>query len=106
MRTGMTQGPRQPRLVKAVSEPLLLEYTLEEAVKRSLQSATWLEEADLGAAVQAVLLAQTMDQMPDRRHQLAPILIGLLSNLGLLNNRKEDSSMSPQEMLQAIALGA
>jgi hypothetical protein len=47
-----------------------------------------------------------MDQMPDRRHQVAPILIGLLSNLGLLNNRREDTAMTPQEMLNAIAKGA
>ena len=57
----------------------------------------------LGAAQQAVLLAQTMDQMPDRRHQLAPILIGLLSNLGLMNNRRQDLSITPQEMLAQIA---
>jgi len=109
MRTGFTggNGPRQPRLVKGVSEPLNLSaFTLEEAVKKSIEQATWLEEADLGAAVQAVQLAQTMDTMPDRRHQISPILIGLLSNLGLLNNRKEDTSMSPEEMLQSIALGA
>jgi hypothetical protein len=106
MKTGMTQGPRPTRLItgSADGESLNLEFTLEEAVKKSLQSAKWLEDADLGAATQAVMLAQTMDQMPDRRHQIAPILIGLLSNLGLLNNRKSES-MSPQEMLSAIALG-
>jgi hypothetical protein len=46
-----------------------------------------------------------MDMFPDRRHQIAPILIGLLSNLGLLNNRKEDTSMTPEDMLRSIALG-
>jgi hypothetical protein len=107
-RTGIHggQGPRLARLIKDNGEPLQLDFTLEEAVKRSLQTATWLEEADLGAATQAVMLAQTMDQMPDRRHQVAPILIGLLSNLGLLNNRREDTAMTPQEMLNAIAKGA
>jgi hypothetical protein len=50
-------------------------------------------------------LAQTMDAMPDRRHQIAPIYIGLLANLGLLNNRENDVSLTPQEMLQQIALG-
>lgn len=107
MRTGFTggQGPRQPRLIKGDNEPLNLDMPLEDAVKKSIQTATWLEEADLGAAIQAIQLAQTMDQMPDRRHQIGPILIGLLGNLGLLNNRKEDKSMSPQEMLQAIAVG-
>lgn len=108
MRTGFTggQGPRQPRLIKDGGEPLnLSDFTLEEAVKKSLTTATWLEEADLGAAVQAVQLAQTMDMFPDRRHQIAPILIGLLSNLGLLNNRKEDTSMTPEDMLRSIALG-
>lgn len=105
MRTGMTQGPRGHRIIKKHNEPLNLDFSLEAAVKKSIASATWLEEADLGAATQAVQLAQTMDQMPDRRHQIAPILIGLLSNLGLLNNRQEDTSVTPQEMLTRIAMG-
>lgn len=105
MRTGMTQGPRGHRIIKKVNDPLNLDFSLEEAVKKSIASATWLEEADLGAATQAVQLAQTMDTMPDRRHQIAPILIGLLSNLGLLNNRQEDTSLTPQEMLTRIAMG-
>ena len=108
MRTGIHggQGPRQPRMIKGAGEPLdLSSFTLEEAVKKSIEQATWLEEADLGAAVQAVQLAQTMDTMPDRRHQISPILIGLLSNLGLLNNRKEDKSMTPEEMLESIVMG-
>jgi hypothetical protein len=101
----MIQGPRGHRIIKGNGQTLNLDYSLEEAVKKSISTATWLEEADLGAATQAVQLAQTMDQMPDRRHQIAPILIGLLSNLGLLNNRQEDNSMSPQDMLKRIALG-
>jgi hypothetical protein len=107
MRTGIHggQGPRQPRLVKGDNEPLNLDMPLEEAVKKSIQAATWLEEADLGAAQQAVMLAKTMDEMPDRRHQIAPMLTSLLSNLGLLNNRQEDKTMTPQEMLTAIAGG-
>jgi hypothetical protein len=104
MRTGMSQGPRGLRDVSAVNEPLNLDYSLEESVRKSILSATWLDEVDLGAAKEAVMLAETMDQFPDRRHQIAPILIGLLSNLGLLNNRKT-TEMSPAEMLQAIANG-
>ena len=76
MRTGLTQGPRAHRLIKSDLEPLVLDLTLEEAVKVSIGSATWLEDADIGAAQQAVLLAQTMDQMPDRRHQY-PVLRSL-----------------------------
>jgi hypothetical protein len=106
MKTGMTQGPRAHRLIKSDFQPLVLDLTLENAVIASIRSATWLEDADLGAAQQAVLLAQTMDQMPDRRHQLAPILIGLLSNLGLMNNRRQDLSITPQEMLAQIANGS
>ena len=109
MRTGFTggQGPRADRTITTINPPLNLDdYTLEEAVKKSIETATWLEEADLGAAVQALQLANTMDTMPDRRHQIAPILIGLLSNLGLLNNRKEDNSMTPEQMLASMALGA
>lgn len=105
MRTGMTQGPRSHRLIKNDFEPLRLDMSLESAVISSIGAATWLEQADIGAAQQAVLLAQTMDQMPDRRHQLAPILIGLLSNLGLMNNRRTDLSITPQEMLAQIANG-
>ena len=105
-RTGLVQGPRSHRLIKENLEPIKLDFTLEEAVRTSIGAATWLEDADIGAAQQAVLLAQTMDQMPDRRHQLAPILIGLLSNLGLMNNRRTDISLTPQEMLAQIANGA
>jgi hypothetical protein len=101
----MTQGPRGHRIIKHDNPPLDLNSSLEEAVKKSIAKATWLEESDLGAATQAVQLAQTMDQMPDRRHQIAPILIGLLSNLGLLNNRQTDTSLTPQEMLTRIAAG-
>lgn len=109
MRTGFAggQGPRTERVISKMNQPLDLDsYSLEDAVKKSISTATWLEEADLGAAVQAVQLANTMDTMPDRRHQIAPILIGLLGNLGLLNNRKEDKSLSPEEMLNVIAMGA
>jgi hypothetical protein len=105
MITGMKQGPRGHRIIKGDNPPLDLSLTLEESVRKSLESATWLEEADLGAAREALLLAETMDSHPERRHQIAPILIGLLSNLGLLNNRKEDKSMSPSEMLAQIANG-
>lgn len=108
MKTGFEgkQRHRGNRLIKGENEPLNLNFTLADAVLKSISIATWLDEADLGAAKQAVMLAETMDQFPDRRHQIAPILIGLLGNLGLLNNRKEDNSMTPQEMLNAIALGA
>ncbi len=104
MRTGQQQGLRGVRDISQTNAPLNLDKTLEDSVRLSIQSATWLTEADLGAATQAVQLAETMDQMPDRRHQLAPILIGLLANLGLLNNRKS-TEMSPADMLQAIANG-
>jgi hypothetical protein len=104
MRTGMSQGPRGLRDVSAVNEPLNLDMTLAESVRIAISKATWLDEVDLAAAKQAVLLAETIDANPDKRHQNAPILIGLLSNLGLLNNRKT-TEMSPAEMLQAIANG-
>jgi len=104
MRTGMSQGPRGLRDTSAVHEPLNLDFSLEESVRKSILSATWLDEVDLGAAKEAVMLAETMDKFPERRHQIAPILIALLANLGLLNNRKS-TEMSPAEMLQAIANG-
>jgi hypothetical protein len=103
MRTGMNQGPRAVRQISKVNEPLNLDQTLEQAIRNSITSATWLEEADQGAATEAVLLAKTMDEFPQHRHKIAPILIGLLANLGLLNNRKSD--MSPADMLAAIANG-
>jgi hypothetical protein len=108
MRTGMKQGPREPRLISQEGGKTMekeFNFTLEEAVKISLKSATWLEESDFGAATQAIMLAQTMDQMPDRRHQIAPILIGLLSNLGLLNNRKVGTEMTPAEALAVLVNG-
>jgi hypothetical protein len=104
MRTGMSQGPRGLRDVSKINEPLNLDFSLEESVRKSILAATWLDDVDLGAAKEAVMLAETMDQFPDRRHQIAPILIGLLSNLGLLNNRKT-TEMSPADMLAAIANG-
>lgn len=104
MRTGMSQGPRGIREISKVNPPLNLDQTLEDAVRKSIAQATWLEEADLGAAQQAVQLAATMDEYPNHRHKIAPVLIGLLSNLGLLNNRKA-VDLSPAEMLAAIANG-
>ena len=102
--TGFKQGPKGLREISAVNPPLNLDQTVEEAVRQSISKATWLDEADLGAAQQAVMLASTMDEYPQHRHKIAPILIGLLSNLGLLNNRKA-AEMSPQDMLAAIANG-
>lgn len=102
--TGMKQGPKPLREVSKVNPPLNLDQTLEESVRVSISKATWLEEADLGAAKEAVMLAETMDQFPERRHQIAPILIALLNNLGLLNNRKT-AEMTPADMLAAIANG-
>lgn len=102
--TGMKQGPKPLREVSKVNPPLNLDQSLEESVRISISKATWLEEADLGAAKEAVLLAETMDQFPERRHQIAPILIALLNNLGLLNNRKT-AEMTPADMLAAIANG-
>jgi len=103
-RTGIHQGPRGLRDVSAVNEPLNLDMTLAESVRISISKATWLSIEDLGAAKQAVLLAETIDANPDKRHQSAPILIALLANLGLLNNRKA-ADLSPADMLAAIANG-
>jgi len=115
MRTGIHQGPRGLRDISAINEPLNLDMSLAESVRLSISKATWLSEVsiskatwlseeDLGAAKQAVLLAETIDAFPEKRHQNAPILIALLGNLGLLNNRKA-TEMSPADMLAAIANG-
>jgi hypothetical protein len=104
MRTGIHQGPRGLRDTSAVNEPLDLNYSLADSVRISISQATWLSEADLGAAKQALLLAETIDAFPEKRHQNAPILIALLGNLGLLNNRKA-AELSPADMLAAIANG-
>lgn len=104
MRTGIHQGPRGLRDVSAVNEPLNLDLTLADSVRLSISKATWLSEEDLGAAKQAVLLAETIDSYPDKRHQNAPILIALLGNLGLLNNRKA-AELSPADILASIANG-
>jgi hypothetical protein len=104
MRTGFNTGPKGMREISSINPPLNLDQTLEEAVRKSIAKATWLEEADLGAAQQAVQLAATMDEYPNHRHKIAPVLIGLLSNLGLLNNRKA-AEMTPADMLAAIANG-
>ncbi len=69
MRTGMSQGPRGLRDVSKINEPLNLDFSLEESVRKSILAATWLDDVDLGAAKEAVMLAETMDQFPDRRHQ-------------------------------------
>ena len=104
MKTGIHQGPRGLREVSAVNEPLDLNYSLADSIRISISKATWLSEADLGAAKQALLLAETIDAFPEKRHQNAPILIALLGNLGLLNNRKA-AEISPADMLAAIANG-
>lgn len=104
MKTGFNTGPKGMREISQIHPPLDLDQTLEQAIRNSIASATWLEAADQGAATEAVLLAKTMDEFPNHRHKIAPILIGLLANLGLLNNRKQ-ADMSPAEMLAAIANG-
>lgn len=104
MRTGFNTGPKGMREISSINPPINVDQTLEEAIRNSIASATWLEEADQGAATEAVLLARTMDEFPNHRHKIAPILIGLLANLGLLNNRKQ-AEMSPADMLAAIANG-
>ena len=73
MRTGMSQGPRPIREISKVNPPLNLDQSLEDAVRKSIAQATWLEEADLGAAQQAVQLAATMDEYPNHRHKIAPV---------------------------------
>ena len=104
MRTGSKPGPRDMVITGKVNEPIDLDQNLEEAVRKSIAAAFWLEEADQGAAIEAVLLAKTMDEFPQHRHKIAPVLIALLSNLGCLNNRKQ-ADMSPADMLAAIANG-
>lgn len=104
MRTGFNTGPKGMREISSINPPINVDQTLEEAIRASINAATWLEEADQGAATEAVLLARTMDEFPNHRHKIAPILIGLLANLGLLNNRKQ-ADMSPADMLAAIANG-
>lgn len=103
-RTGQKPGPRDLIVTGKVNPPLQLNETLEASVRNSISKATWLEEADQGAAVQAVLLAKTMDEFPEHRHKIAPTLISLMGNLGLLNNRKQ-ADMTPADMLAAIANG-
>jgi hypothetical protein len=104
MRTGSKPGPRDMVITGKVNEPIDLDQNLEEAVKKSISAAYWLEEADQGAAIEAVLLAKTMDEFPQHRHKIAPVLIALLNNLGCLNNRKQ-ADLSPADMLAAIANG-
>jgi len=104
MRTGSKPGPRDMVITGKVNEPIDLDQNLEEAVRKSIGAAFWLEDADQGAAIEAVLLAKTMDEFPQHRHKIAPVLIALLSNLGCLNNRKQ-AELSPADMLAAIANG-
>ena len=90
MRTGFNQGPKS-RLVENEGGKLMMDFNkgLVDSIKDSVDKATWLKESDEGAVMTAILLAETLQDNPERRHQIAPILIGLLSNLGLISGSRK-----------------
>lgn len=105
MRTGFTQGPRETRLVVLEGGKMNFDFSKElvQAIKDSVEAADWLTESDEAAVMTAILLAETMEQESNRRHQIAPILIGLLNNLGLLGKTKEVSKdLTPDQFMEAI----
>jgi hypothetical protein len=55
----------------------------------------------------ALLLAETMENNENRRHQIAPILIGLLSNLGLISGARKEGQeeMTPAQALAVLVNG-
>lgn len=108
MRTGFNQGPKG-RIVGTEGGTKMnfsFDKHLVQAIKDSVESAFWLTEADEAAVMTAILLAETMQEEPGRRHQLAPILIGLLNNLGLLGKtRVEKDIETPESWLDALKHG-
>jgi hypothetical protein len=109
MRTGFTQGPRDIRLVPDEGGKLMINFDkgLTQSIKDAVANASWLKESDQGAVMTAILLAETMEAHEHRRHQIAPILIGLLSNLGLISGARKvgEKEMTPEEALAVLVNG-
>ena len=109
MRTGLKQGPRDIRLVENEGGKLMINFDkgLTQSIKDAVENAAWLKESDQGAVMTALLLAETMENNENRRHQIAPILIGLLSNLGLISGARKEGQeeMTPAQALAVLVNG-
>ena len=109
MRTGFTQGPRETRLVAHEGGKMNINFDkgLTQSIKDAVASSDWLTDADQGAVMTAILLAETMEAHEHRRHQIAPILIGLLSNLGLISGARAvgEKAMTPEQALAVLVNG-
>ena len=79
------------------------EKSLDEAILDAINSADWLGAEDEGSALLAVHLARQLVLQEQRTHQIAPVLISLLGNLGLLyGTRQQSSSDSVDDFLQEL----
>lgn len=108
MRTGFKQGPRDTRLVAIDGGKMNFDFNkgLRQAIQDSVEAATWLTDADEASVITALLLADTIQEEPSRRHQLTPILIGLLNNMGLISGgRNNDEVQTPESWLESIKNG-
>jgi len=79
------------------------EKSLDEAILDAINSADWLGAEDEGSALLAVHLARQLVLQEQRTHQIAPVLISLLGNLGLLyGTRQQSSTDSVDDFLQEL----
>jgi hypothetical protein len=65
------------------------EKSLDVAIADAIKASDWLGEADQGSALLAIHLAKQLMMQENRTHQIAPVLISLLGNLGLLYGSRQ-----------------
>ena len=65
------------------------EKSLDVAIADAIKASNWLGEEDQGSALLAIHLAKQLLMQENRTHQIAPVLISLLGNLGLLYGSRQ-----------------
>ena len=99
MTTG--QGKGRPSLLdisnheNPLNKFLDSEKELDQAIIDAIKSADWLGAEDEGSALLAVHIAKQLMAQPQRTHQISPVLISLLGNLGLLYGTRNSASTDP-----------
>ena len=71
------------------------EKELDQAIIDAIKNADWLGAEDEGSALLAVYIAKQLMAQPQRTHQISPVLISLLGNLGLLYGSRNTASTDP-----------
>ncbi len=89
--TKLELNTKENPLGSFLSEDKSLEQSIIDAVK----TAYWLGAEDEGSVRLSLVLARQLILQENRTHQIAPVLISLLGNLGLLYGSRESISSDP-----------